>query len=296
MASIKQSRSISFLIIALVYVIATVIGVYVFNYLEGKPGFTDFGDIERLFWADFWATVFVWFLGVLFANTSVYDPYWSVAPPLMLTGYAMYCDSWGIPVILLLIGIWVWGIRLTGNWAWMFTNLTIQDWRYDKYKTEFPYLWHIINFFGLNLMPTLVVFLGMIPGFVLIQLNITDANVGTYAACLLCLVAAGLELVADNTSHRFRREHKGQVCDVGVWKYTRHPNYLGEISMWWGVYFILLSVAPEEWKTIAGAIATTLLFVCITIPLMEERQLTNKPGYAAYKKNTSMLLPWFSRA
>lgn len=285
MTAIKQSRSASFLIITLIYLAAIGIGGIVFLKT------TEYGMIERLFLADFWATVFVWFFGVLFKNSSVYDPYWSVAPPVMLTGYAMYCNSFEMPVILLLIGVWVWAIRLTLNWAYTFDNLTIQDWRYDKYKNDFPRLWPIVNFFGINLMPTLVVFLAMIPGFRLIELNIADATLWTYAGCLLCLLSALLQWVSDTQAHRFRKTHKGQVCNVGLWKYSRHPNYVGEILMWWGVYFMLLSVAPEEWRTLVGAVVNTSLFVFISIPLMEKRQLANKPDYAAYKKKTGMLFP-----
>ena len=111
----------------------------------------------RLFVADFVATVFVWLWGVIFRNSSVYDPYWSVAPPLMLTGYAVYCGAFTLPVILMLIAVWYWAIRLTVNWAYTFPNLNKQDWRYDMYKERFPRLWHIVNFTGINLIPTVVI-------------------------------------------------------------------------------------------------------------------------------------------
>ena len=110
MSTIKQSRSAGFIIITLIYLCAIALGAWIFITL------TDYSLLARLFIADFWATVLVWFFGVLFKNSSVYDPYWSVAPPVMLTGYACYCDSFGLPVILLLTAVWVWAIRLTGNW------------------------------------------------------------------------------------------------------------------------------------------------------------------------------------
>ncbi|MCD8270376.1 MAG: DUF1295 domain-containing protein [Parabacteroides sp.] len=283
MSTIKQSRSAGFIIITLIYLCAIALGAWIFITL------TDYSLLARLFIADFWATVLVWFFGVLFKNSSVYDPYWSVAPPVMLTGYACYCDSFGLPVILLLTAVWVWAIRLTGNWAYTFKNLTIQDWRYDKYKNDSPKQWHIVNFFGINLMPTIIVFLAMIPGFLLIEKNVAEATVWTYAGCLLCILSALLQLASDTQAHRFRKEHPGEVCNVGLWKYSRHPNYLGEICMWWGVYFMLLSVAPGEWFSLIGATVNTLLFVFISIPLMEQRQLANKPGHKEYKEKTRML-------
>ena len=69
----------------------------------------------------------------------------------------------------MLIAVCYWAIRLTGNWAYTFPDLNKQDWRYDMYKEKFPRLWHVVNFAGINLMPTIVVFLAMVPGVLLIE-------------------------------------------------------------------------------------------------------------------------------
>ncbi|MDD5017054.1 MAG: DUF1295 domain-containing protein, partial [Eubacteriales bacterium] len=76
----------------------------------------------------------------------------------------------------------------------------------------------------------------------------------------------------------------------GLWRYSRHPNYLGEVLFWWGVWVIQMSVLPALWWTIFAPTAMTLLFLFISIPMMEKRLLASKEGYAAYKKSTSMLL------
>jgi steroid 5-alpha reductase family enzyme len=92
--------------------------------------------------------------------------------------------------------------------------------------------------------------------------------------------------------HRFRRQASPEeICTRGLWRYSRHPNYLGEILMWWGVFLMLYSVDVSYWRTGIGAFANTLLFLFISIPLMEKRQLSNKPGYEAYLRETSMLIP-----
>lgn len=290
--SLKASRPWSFAVITVIYLIATVLGVWTFISLD------EMTDMLRLFVADFVATVFVWLWGVIFRNSSVYDPYWSVAPPLMLTGYAIYCGTSSLPVMLMLVAVWYWAIRLTGNWAYTFPNLNRQDWRYDMYKERFPRLWHIVNFTGINLMPTIVVFLAMIPGFLLIGSSVASlrADIWTWMGFIVCISAATLQLISDTQAHRFRREHKGEVCTVGLWSRSRHPNYLGEILMWWGIYIIYLTDCSEchSWELILlptiGALANTCLFVFISIPMMEKRQLANKPGYAAYRENVRMLI------
>jgi len=284
MDNIRKSRTLSFIVITIVYLLAIIGGVITFILFDGTS------DIIRLFWADFAGTVIVCLFGMLFKNSSMYDPYWSVAPPVILTPLAYYYGAFDIPTILMLIAVWVWGIRLTVNWAYTFENLAIQDWRYDKYKNESGKLWPVVNFVGINLMPTVIVFLAMIPAFRLMTLQ-KEANMATYLAFTLCLFAAVLQYISDKQAHHFRKLNPGKVCNIGLWKHSRHPNYLGEILMWWGVYFILLSVAPQEWGTFIGALANTLLFVFISIPLMEKRQLVNKPEYADYKKKTSSLIP-----
>lgn len=285
----KLSRTQSFIIVSGIYIAAFFLGLATYQCpcLAANP------VLLRLFIADVVATVFVWIFGLIFKNVSVYDPYWSVAPPVMLTAYACQMGTWSAATILLLIAVWTWGVRLTGNWAYTFRGLHSEDWRYTKYRTEkSPVVFQLINFAGLNMVPTIVVFMAMVPGFKIIEYG-ADANIFTVLACLLCLGAATLQLVADHQIHEFVRQKKGRVCNVGLWKHGRHPNYFGEVTMWWGIYLMFLSVTPDivhNWFWLIGAVMNTLLFCFISIPLMENRQLKNKPEYAEYKANTRMFI------
>lgn len=76
---------------------------------------------------------------------------------------------------------------------------------------------------------------------------------------------------------------------MGLWKHGRHPNYFGEIQFWWGIWIMYAALNGFDWF-ILGPIAMTALFLGISIPLMEQRQLANKPGYAAYRKQTRILI------
>ena len=114
----------------------------------------------------------------------------------------------------------------------------------------------------------------------------------------VCIGATLVELVADTQRHRFAREHKGEICNVGLWKQGRHPNYFGEIMMWWGLFVMYVSVYSlfetycvefHAWY-IVGPVLMTCLFLFVSIPLMEKRQLKNKPGYAEYKAKTRRLI------
>lgn len=283
---LKKSRQLSFLVISLVYVLAAVIGTAVFLALPAE------GFLLRLFLADLAATVWVWLMSLLAHNSSVYDPYWSVAPLVMLPMAAWHLEAWHPGLWLVMLVLLVWGIRLTANWALSFKNLESQDWRYTQLHESRPQLWFLINFFGIHLFPTLVVFLAMLPAIILIR-DFQRLNAGMLAGAALSLLAAVLQAVSDTQMRRFRREpaNSGRVNRQGLWKWSRHPNYLGEILMWWGIYVMMISAVPAPWSLIIGPLANTLMFILISIPLMEHRQLAAKPDYRQYKAETGMLVP-----
>ena len=280
----QNQKARGIVVIGLIYLIVTLLGVLVFRLLKGAMS-----EMLALFLADVVATVAVWGFGLFYKNVSVYDPYWSVAPPVMFTAWAIYKSTFTLPVILLLVAVWYWGIRLTVNWAFTFKGLSHEDWRYTRYReTQSPILFQITNFFGLNMMPTVLVFVAMLPGFGLFD-AVSSANLLTWLGFVICLMAATIQLVADTQIHRFRETHEGQYCDVGLWKHGRHPNYFGEITMWWGVWTMYASLYGLNWLII-GPVAMTALFLFISIPMMERRQLQNKPGYAEYRKKTRRLI------
>ena len=294
----NYSKWYSVALIAAIYTLAGVAGWLLFNALTSKPISTD--PLIALLCADVLATVVVWAFGLLYENVSVYDPYWSVFPPLAYLLWAFYTGVWSLPVALLLIASCYWGCRLTRNWMITFKGIGHEDWRYTKYRSQHPLVFHAINLFGLNMMPTLIVFAAMLPGLKLFErpfdmntLFVNDGHLFTTIllclAFLTCLVAPTIQLIADKQSHDFRAANPGKVCNVGLWKHGRHPNYFGEILFWWGIWMMYSAFNGLDWY-ICGAIAMTALFLGISIPLMEQRQLANKPGYAEYRKQTRMLI------
>ncbi|MEZ4720246.1 MAG: DUF1295 domain-containing protein, partial [Flavobacteriales bacterium] len=84
---------------------------------------------------------------------------------------------------------------------------------------------------------------------------------------------------------------KGKNMDEGLWKYSRHPNYFGEMLTWWGIYLIALNAGLDHWWTGIGALAITVMFVFISIPLMDKRSLKRRPNFDEYMKRTRMIVP-----
>ena len=294
----SYSKWKSVALITAIYLLATIVAITVFYAMKNGPILDHSATVKpllSLFVADVVATIIVWAFGLLYENVSVYDPYWSVFPPVAFLLWAFCTGVWSLPVLLLLIASWYWGWRLTRNWVITFKGIGHEDWRYTKYRSLHPVLFHLINFFGLNMVPTLVVFAAMLPGLKLyenpLSFKFTSAvSFGLlFLGFVICLIAPTIQLIADKQSHDFRAAHPGEVCNVGLWKHGRHPNYFGEILFWWGIWIMYVPFGGIDWF-ILGPIAMTALFLGISIPLMEQRQLANKPGYAEYRRQTRILI------
>lgn len=92
-----------------------------------------------------------------------------------------------------------------------------------------------------------------------------------------------------------RRANRGKVMRYGLWRYTRHPNYFGEATMWWGIWLIALSV-PGAWFTVAGPLLITFLLLRVSGVTLTERAFASNPEYAQYQKKTSAFIPWPPRS
>ena len=279
----KRSKATGLVIITVIYMIAITIGVLVFRALPELHIFL------RILIGDVVATTFVFLTGAILKNVSVYDPYWSVAPIAVFTGIMLEYGRFDVGTMLLLLAVWYWGVRLTLNWAHTFVNLSKQDWRYDHFKQKFPRLFQLISFCGLNMFPTIVVFLVMLPGIEFLQES--AFNWITIVGVVICLSATTLQLIADLQMHRFRRENSGnkKIIRSGLWKHSRHPNYLGEILMWWGVYVVMLSALPDRWMLFVGALVNTLMFYFVSIPLADKRNSSIREGFETYRKETNRM-------
>lgn len=225
---------------------------------------------------------------VLFDNASVYDPYWSVQPVVILAAFAIG-KKLTVVRIFLLAAVIFWGVRLTVNWAYTFQGLAHQDWRYTMLKEQTGVFYPFVNFIGIHMVPTLIVYACILPA-VYAFLHDGAWSVRTVIFFCLSVGAAMMQGIADYQMHRFQKHRAGVFIRDGLWRYSRHPNYLGEILMWWGVALSVISVFPRMWYLGAGALANTLLFLFVSIPLADGRQ-ARKAGFAEYKSQTRMLLP-----
>ena len=139
------------------------------------------------------------------------------------------------------------------------------------------------------MVPTLVVYLCILPAAYVIVNEIAFSS-ASIPFILVSVLAAILQGVADIEMHKYQKNRTTNFIRTGLWKYSRHPNYLGEILMWYGVAFSVILADPDMWYLAIGAVANTLLFFTVSIPMADGRQ-SRKGGFAEYKEETRMLLP-----
>ncbi len=284
MEKLKSSRAASFIIIVAIYILAAAVGVVVYL-------ITPLHFAISLLIADVAATVTVFIFSVIFENASVYDPYWSVQPPIILSAFAI---AYGVNAlgICLLLAVWFWAVRLTANWAYTFDGLMHQDWRYTMLGEKTGKFYPLINFIGIHLVPTFVVYGCTLPAVFAIVYGFR-ISAPSAIFLILAMLSAIMQGISDIEMHRFRKSKVGGFIRTGLWKYSRHPNYLAEILMWWCVSLaaVFSGGAP---LLLFGAIANTMLFLFVSIPLADGRQ-SKKDGWIEYKRSTRMLLPIYKK-
>ena len=281
MEKIKNSRVKSFIMVSLVYLVATCGGIIIYDMLT-------FNTLINLLIADVFATLIVFLYSIVFGNASVYDPYWSVAPIVIVCYEALSC-GFNFVSALIFIAVILWGLRLTLNWAYTFKNLTHQDWRYTMLKEKTGVMYPLINLLGIHMFPTIVVYLCIIPTVYAFQ-NQLSFNIGSLIFFLVSIFAIILQGVSDFQMHKYRKNKNGNFIRTGLWRHSRHPNYLGEILMWWGVALSVVFAIPSMWYLAVGALVNTLMFIFVSIPMQDKRQ-SKKEGFDTYKKETRALFP-----
>lgn len=289
----SRGRAVGFAVCIAVYIVAAGVAV-----LAG--GLAGGGPLRVAGAADLAATVVVFVGSLLLGNSSLYDPYWSVAPPL-LGAYWIATAPPGTSltrqtVVMVLVSAWA--ARLTWNWARGWRGLRHEDWRYVQLHVQLGRSYWPVSFLGIHMMPTVVVFLGCLSLHRAVGATAAPLGALDIVAAAVTASAVVLEAVADAQLRRFTAAERARVAagaepgvmTGGVWGWSRHPNYLGEVLFWWGIFLFGMAAAPVWWLA-AGPVVMTALFVFVSIPLMERHMLARRPAFADLRRRIPALVP-----
>ena len=242
--------------------------------------------------------VLTWALSVKLNNYSWVDVTWALAFAPVAAWYAVSGEGW-LPrraAIAVLVGAW--SLRLGIHlWRRVASHHPQEDVRYavlrEKWKANPPKA-----FFWFFLAQAVLVWLLMLPVHLICQQTMEPFHALEQVGLGVWFVALIGEGIADAQLAHFKRTHpdsKG-ICEVGLWHYSRHPNYFSQSLLWWGLFLMALP-ATWGWTAIVAPLAMLHFLLNITgIPLTEKLSLEKRgDAYRDYQRRTSAFVPWFPK-
>jgi steroid 5-alpha reductase family enzyme len=192
---------------------------------------------------------------------------------------------------LLLVLVVLWGLRLAVHIG-MRNRGKKEDYRYKQWREDWGDTWVLRSYLQVFLLQGVFMLLITVP---LVIANTYDAGrlgLLDVVGVLVWGIGFFFEAVGDYQLTQFLRDpaNRGKIMRYGLWQYTRHPNYFGEVTQWWGVFLIVLSVA-NGWMGIIGPLTITTLILKISGIPMLEKPFEGKPEWEDYKKRTSVFFP-----
>ncbi len=240
--------------------------------------------------------VCAWIWGTKIENYSVVDAFWSFnfAVIAVFIFFMSHGNEWRKQIVCVLAILWSLrlGLHLSKR---IFSHLDQEEGRYKQLRQEWKKNIHTKFFFFFQMQAFSNVWLAF-PFFIIA----TNANEKLcwleYAGAAIWLISIIGEAVADKQLDNFKKDpkNKGEVCDKGLWNYSRHPNYFFQLMIWIGVFIFAVS-SPYGWLAILSPLTIAFLLFKVTgIPMTEEQSLRSKGDkYKAYQKTTSVFIPWF---
>jgi steroid 5-alpha reductase family enzyme len=288
---LRYTKTFSLLTVACGYVVSYAISAFVLQSISG----ISWHPLWKLFAANLVGMFVLFLFARLSRNSSFFDAYWSVAPPLFLV-YLIPLDAqpgWNFRQILVFSAVFIWAIRLTLNWARHWGGFSMEDFRYIELKKGGGLKGFLVDFSAIHFFPALMVFAICLPLYPAVAEYSGDITVFDLLAFTVALCGVILETVADEQMHAFKRRIKkpSEFMRSGVWAYSRHPNYFGEWLFWVGVFLMGLSANPAYYWTGFGLFVLLSMFLGASIPMMEKRMIGKRPDYAAYQKKVSAFIP-----
>lgn len=262
-------------------------------------------DVAMALWSCGGVALACFVLSVITREYSWVDRAWSLLPPLYVTWFAWTEDFADARVDLMLALSWLWGARLTFNFARKGGYAAGgEDYRWAELRRRMsPALFQVFNFFFTAGFQNALLLALALPAWVAAQAPATPLGVVDVVLGALFLSFLVGETIADNQQWRFQSEKKKQQArgeqveqaflTTGLFAYSRHPNFFCEQMQWW-VFYALGVHASGEWVDVGaiGAAVLTALFHGST-QFTEELSLAKYPAYADYQRRVSRLVPWW---
>lgn len=236
----------------------------------------------------------LWAVSVAAHDTSIVDIFWGSGFVVVAWTALLLVDGSGDRRLLLAVLVTVWGVRLTVHLARR--NLGKgEDPRYAAMRRRHGDRWPVLSLVVVFWLQGALMWVVSLP----VQVAMTDSTSGglgalDWAGVTLWATGLAFEAVGDLQLVRFKADpaNRGKVMDRGLWRYTRHPNYFGDLCVWWGIWLVALAAGSAWWTAVGPAVMSVLLIRVSGAALLERSLLRRRPGYADYVARTSAFFPW----
>jgi len=248
-----------------------------------------------------WGHVTLWFLiSLIRRRNDVADVAWGLGFVLLAWTSFFLAGGSGIRGLLVGILVSIWGVRL----AWHIHARhrgKPEDFRYLAWRREWGRWFYARSYAQVYLLQGVLLYLVALPVLIINRSpnhnpnRIAGGAVGFLEVMGVCVWLFGFlfESVGDAELARFKKDpqNRGKLMQTGLWRYTRHPNYFGEVVQWWGIWILTLGV-PSGWLSIVGPLTITFLILKVSGVPMLEKKMAENPDFADYKRRTSAFIPW----
>ncbi len=232
----------------------------------------------------------VWFLiACALKRNDVADIAWGLGFVVMSwLAYALSAHSERSLLINILVTIW--GVRL----AWHIARRNLkkpEDSRYAAWRATWTYF-YVRSYVQIFLLQGVFLFVILLPVLFIHASALAPLGALDAVGVMLWCIGFFFESVGDHQLKMFLKDpaNKGKIMDQGLWAYSRHPNYFGEVTQWWGIFLVALAV-PYGYMTMISPLLITVLIVYVSGIPMLEKKYEGRPDFEAYKKRTSMFVP-----
>lgn len=234
----------------------------------------------------------LWSVSLLLRDVSIVDVFWGPGF-VVIAATTFFLTPHGSARKLLLLGLTtVWGLRLAIHLGVRKFGRP-EDYRYQAMREKIgPRFW-IVSFGIVFLLQGVIMSVVALP---IVAGQLDDTPLGWTDAVGVIVWCVGLffEAVGDWQLATFKADpgNAGKVMDHGLWRYTRHPNYFGDFTVWWWLYLIALGAVGAWWTIVSPLLISFLLLRVSGVTLLEHSLRGRKPEYANYISRTSVFFPW----
>lgn len=234
-------------------------------------------------------------VGTIIKNNSIVDIGWGLGYVIVAVILLLFDKVMNLGQMIITLMVTLWGLRLfyyimKRNWG------KREDFRYQKFRQDWGKNVILRAFFQVYMLQGFFMYIIAQPIIMMYGINSDPMTLFVILGIVIWLVGYYFEVVGDAQLRVFKAkpENKGKIMQEGLWQYTRHPNYFGEATMWWGIWLVAFAYNIPFISIVSPVTITVLLLYVSGVPLLE-KAMQDRPGYKEYAAMTNVFFPWFKK-